>query len=196
MEKSKNKYITIILIFIFILLLVGGAYAYKQLSKKVDAYELPNLKATDSKEDNDTANRMKAPDFLLYNDKGEEIEFSNLVGKPIVINFWATWCPYCIQEMADFNEIYKELKDEVHFMMINQTDGNRETKKKAQDYIAKEGFEFPVYYDLDLNAARAYGITSLPTTVFVDKDGYFFKGYLGALSKSVVEEHIDLLLDK
>ena len=70
-----------------------------------------------------------------------------------------------------YQQAYDELKDEVHFLIINTTSDNRETREKADQLIADNGFTFPVYYDLDASAAKAYQVISLPTSYFIDANG-------------------------
>ena len=201
MEANKKAVIkTILAIVIFGVLITTVYFAYGYLSDKFGPkpFTLSPTATVDSNkspsgedEDND---KIKAPDFVLYNRDGDKVDFADFIGKPIVINFWTTWCPYCLDEMPDFNEVYAEYKDKVHFLMINQTDGVRETKKQAEDFVKKEGFDFPIYFDLDFSASTAYGIRYLPTTVFVDSDGYFYTGYQGPINKQTLSKHLDELL--
>lgn len=124
---------------------------------------------------------MKAPDFTVLNEEGEEVKLSDYYGKPIVLNFWATWCYYCKEEMPDFEKVYKE-HPEVQFLMVNATDGVRETVEIAKAYIAEKGYTFPVVFDTEQEAVTAYYITGYPTTWFIDKDGYLVTYANGMLS--------------
>ena len=72
-------------------------------------------------------------------------------------------------EMPDFNEKYLEIGEEVQFLIINMTDGSRETVETASAFIAEQGYSFPVFYDTDQDAAATYGVYSLPTTYFIDE---------------------------
>ena len=111
-----------------------------------------------------------APDFTVLDGDGNERKLSEFFGKPIVLNFWATWCGYCVQEMPDFNQAAKD-HPEVTFMMVNVTDGERETVEIAKAFIEQQGFTFPVYYDTTLQAATTYGASGLPKSIFIDADG-------------------------
>ena len=110
------------------------------------------------------------------------------------MNFWATWCGPCVSEMPAFDAAFAEYGEEIQFMMINLTDGARDTVESAQAYIEENGYSLPVYYDTELNAMQTYGAYSIPMTVLVDADGNLLSGYRGALPESLIQEAIDLLL--
>jgi len=134
--------------------------------------------------------REKAPDFAMTDDEGGSVKLSDMAGKPVVLNFWASWCPPCKAEMPDFEKVYKELGGEVHFMMVNLT-GASETKQAAAAFIQGQGFTFPVYYDDSQQGARAYGIRSIPTTVFIDRDGSIAATAQGMMSEAALRERIE-----
>ena len=162
----KNKWI--LLVIGFALLFIVATAAYEQLK---DDYE-PNSVVVEEKEEAESEEeKVKAPDFTVYDLDGNAVQFSELVGKPIVLNFWASWCGPCKSEMPDFQAVYEEYKDEIEFVMVNLTDGSDETVEKASAYIEKQGYTFPVYYDTELQAAYTYGVNSVPRTYFIDKEG-------------------------
>ena len=119
----------------------------------------------------ETQSSVQAPDFTVYDVRGNAHKLSDFFGKPIVLNFWATWCGPCKMEMPDFDEKYQELGEEVQFLMVNVTDGMRDTVETASAFITEAGYQFPVFYDTGLEASNIYGITSLPTTYFIDENG-------------------------
>lgn len=133
---------------------------------------LPDYTLSASKDNVVTSTELKdAPDFTVTDAQGNTISLKQFRGKTVVINFWASWAPPSYQELAMYQQAYNELKDEVHFMMINTTSDQRETREKADKMIADNGFTFPVYYDLDASAAKAYQVISLPTSYFIDANG-------------------------
>lgn len=141
--------------------------------------------------DNDSQTKTMSLDFTVQDINGNTVALSDFYGKPIVLNFWASWCPPCISEMPEFDETYKELNGEVQFLMINQTDGARETLESASEYVYSEGFTFPVYYDTTLEAGYTYNVTAIPTTFFIDKEGYIVSQIKGALSKEALMNQIE-----
>ena len=110
------------------------------------------------------------------------------------MNFWASWCGPCKMEMPDFNEKSKELEGKVQFLMINMTDGDRETVESASAFIAKKGYTFPVFFDTDLNAANTYGAYSLPMTVLIDAKGNLVTYAIGAISGETLQKGIDRIV--
>ena len=137
---------------------------------------------------------VEAPGFTVYDPDGNAVTLESLRGKPVIINFWATWCGYCVMEMPDLQAAYEEFGDQIHFMMINVTDGFQETESVARTFVAGRGFTFPVYYDLDLSAANAYGVGSMPVTYFIDAEGMAVAYGRGALDAASLRQGIDMLL--
>ena len=188
MNKQKK---TIIGIIIFAAVLVVAYFAYGYLSEQYKpVVELPPATSTEESE------KMPAPDFTVLNQEGEEVKLSDFLGTPVVLNFWASWCPPCKGEMPDFNEVYPTVKNEVEFMMVDLVDGQKETQAKAEEYIAKEGFILPIYFDVvgeNQQAATTYGVSSLPSTVFIDAEGNIVTAYEGAIDKDLLLAGIELI---
>ena len=130
--------------------------------------------------------------FTVYDSDLNEVELEDYIGKPIVVNFWASWCYYCKIEMPDFNEAYKSYPD-VQFMMINYTDGNDETVATARAYIEETGYEFPVFFDRKLDASEKYGVEAFPTTFFISASGDLVKAHRGAMSLETLQEYLALI---
>ena len=138
-----------------------------------------------------TAQAVKAPDFTVYDGQGQEVRLSDLKGKPVVLNFWASWCGPCKREMPDFQEAFEEVGGQVQFMMVNLTDGSGETVESASAFIAGQGYTFPVFFDTDSDAARAYGIRSIPTTFFIDAQGNVVTYAIGMIDGQTLQNGID-----
>ena len=192
----KEKKIVLILITVVAVLIIGAGFLYNQLVKVNGSDNLMPApsegegQAEDAEESKPEL--IKAPDFTVTDKDGNEVMLSDFVGKPVVLNFWATWCGFCKQEMPEFDEVYKEMGEEVAFLMVNATDGKRETVEKASQYIADNGYSFPVYYDTLGEASAFYGVSSLPTTYFIDAEGYAVTYARGALDKETLVKGINL----
>jgi len=133
------------------------------------------------------------PDFTLQSSEGEEVTLSDYAGKVVVLNFWASWCPPCKEEMPEFQKLYDELaeSEDAVLLMLNQTDGQRETEKKANNYIEEEGLTFPILYDTGEVGGSIFGINSIPTTVVIDREGRLSDYVLGRTEYSKVAQMIE-----
>lgn len=135
----------------------------------------------------------KAPDFKVTDANGKEIKLSDYIGKPVLLNFWASWCPPCKAEMPDFEAAYKEYGEDVVFLIVNLTDGIYETIGTAKKYISDMGYTFPIVFDTSSEAANAYSVTGIPNTYFIDKDGYIVKYVDQMISAVQLDEGLKLI---
>ena len=97
-------------------------------------------------------------------------------------------------EMPDFNEKYLELGDKVQFLMVNATDGTRDTVETASAFITETGYQFPVFYDTGLEASDLYGVNALPSTFFIDKEGNVVLWGEGMLSAENLQYGLDQII--
>ena len=176
---------TIILIIALVFVIGAAAISYYLLGL---ADKIENTGA-------DGSGGAQAPDFLIYDSEGNEVTMSDFEGKPVVMNFWASSCGPCRSEMEGFENQYQELGDNVEFVMVNLTDGGRETVDSAMDFINGEGYSFPVYFDKDMTASESYQAYSIPVTYFIDADGNIVYNSIGAMSEYALSEGIKMIYD-
>jgi len=189
--KAQNKWI--LMLVLLVVVLVGGGLVYQQLRAN---YQADNLQtATPTGEEQPTEEeKIAIPNFELEDWEGNKVELASFVGKPVIINFWASWCPYCVEEMPYFETMYQEFGEEIHFLMIDSIDGSRETIQKGKDFLAEYEYTFPVYFDTQLAASQIFGLQGLPATFLIDEEGYFVAWVNGMTDEATLRKGIEMLL--
>ncbi len=159
--------------------LLGKNYAQNQSSQIVS---ISNSQAT-----------SPAPDFTVYDDGGNKVTLSSKFGKPIVLNFWASWCGPCKEELPDFDKVCAELGAKVEFFMVNVDSPGTEADVKA--FLAENGYDFPVYYDTDYDGVTAYNVSGIPISYFIDADGEIAVTQRGTISEKTLRDGITQITD-
>ncbi len=118
----------------------------------------------------------QAPDFTVQNLSGKNVKLSAFKGKPILLNFWATWCPYCREERQHLISLYNEYESKGLVIISVSTDRSPERIKK---YLKKIRMEFIILHDNNKEAAEAYGVYSLPTSFLIDREGIIKHKFMG-----------------
>ncbi|SDQ58180.1 Peroxiredoxin [Virgibacillus subterraneus] len=133
-----------------------------------------------------------APDFELQTLSGDTFKLSDLRGKKVILNFWASWCNPCKKEMPEMQKFYEEHKDEVEVVAVNLT-GNEVGVDAAKEYIKKHNYTYPVPLDKKMDASEKYGVTIIPTTYFIGTDGKIQQPHK---SGPMTYEYMTKMLDK
>jgi len=123
-----------------------------------------------------------AKDIAVYDREGNTVKLSDMKGKPVVINFWATWCGPCKSELPAFQQAYEAYGEDICFMMVDMVQGRTETKAGAIEYVDGQGYTFPLYFDEDGTAVVTYDIGAVPATFVIDAKGQLVDSHVGALS--------------
>jgi thiol-disulfide isomerase/thioredoxin len=115
-----------------------------------------------------TDGSLLAPEFRLSNRAGGELSLSSLKGQVVMINFWASWCGPCRQEFPALDQIYSKYKP-MGFQMVAI---NVESEKAdAERFLGKTPISFPILFDPDNRVSGSYGVSAMPTTILVDRQG-------------------------
>lgn len=133
----------------------------------------------------------RAPDFDLVSLTGDRVRMANLEGKPLILNFWATWCGPCRREMPALADVYRRYRDQgLELFAINVG----ESPVAVEQFLRQVGVEVPVLLDRDDQAQEAYRILPLPTTFFIDRSGIIRAIYTQQMSGLQIEAEVLRLL--
>ena len=156
---KKGKLVNIlILIFLGLLLFTPIGFHTKVLINRVISFN-PSLV------DEDRRQQLSSYEWILESREGNMLDFSELRGQVVLINYWATWCPPCVAEMPDLYELYNAYKDNIIFLFIA-----KDERKKVDQFLDKHQYDLPVYY-LTGRSPEQMQSRSLPTTFIISKEG-------------------------
>ena len=134
-----------------------------------------------------------APDFTLHTMDGPNLRLKEQRGRVVMVNFWATWCGPCRQEMPQLNKLYEKYRASGFVLLgVNVDDDTR----NAADVAAKLGLKFPVLLDTDKTVSRQYDLATMPSTVLIDRDGkvrYVHRGYVSGYEDDYEKQIRELL---
>ena len=112
--------------------------------------------------------RVEVPDFTLMDLDGEAVTLSQYKGqRPVLLVFWATWCPYCVEEMPNLVALQERYADRLQILAIDI----QESHAKVASYASKRKLNFPILLDEDGDVSARYGVVGVPTLVLIDKEG-------------------------
>jgi len=163
--------------YIFFIILIALILALSGCGQRVEQKEV-----TRTENENQLIGKL-APDFKLKDMAGFEVELSQYRGKPILLVFWATWCPHCRVEMPEINKLYRSFKENVLVFGINVEDEESRILKFISDYPVS----FPILPDKDGQVARLYKVNSIPTVFFIAPSGVIKDVNVGETSINTIE---------
>ncbi|MBI2886867.1 MAG: redoxin domain-containing protein [Chloroflexi bacterium] len=132
-----------------------------------------------------------APDFKLETLDGQRVSLRDFRGRPVMLNFWATWCPPCRSEMPDMENVYGELKSkDLVILAVNV----QEARAPVDKFVQQFGLTFPILMDFNGDVVQQYGVISLPTSYFIDKEGRISSFSFGALNRSAMLRRLEPIL--
>lgn len=133
----------------------------------------------------------EAPDFSLSDLSGQNVSLNDLKGKAVLINFWATWCYPCREEMDDLQAIYNKYKDKgVVILGVNV----REGKGIVTEFANRFNITYPILLDEDGKVSDAYNVFGIPSTLFIDKDGIIRDTVMGQMDEEMIAEKVNKLI--
>jgi cytochrome c biogenesis protein CcmG/thiol:disulfide interchange protein DsbE len=138
-----------------------------------------------------TAGGDRAPDFRLSDVRDESgfVSLEDFRGRPVVLNFWASWCVPCRKEMPALQDVSEEVQDRIAFVGINHQD----SRGAALAFLDETGVRFPAGYDPEGTTAAAYGLYGMPTTIFISPDGRILERHRGEISESQLRRELERL---
>lgn len=180
---------------IVVLLCLAGYAAYEQFGNKEQAVKVKQEKSEAAMKEIIARNGIEigksAPDFKLTKLDGTNVKLSDLKGKKVILNFWATWCGPCQQEMPDMEAFYKEHKENVEILAVNYTPSEKGGgEEKVSNFIKEKGITFPVLLDKNIDVTTAYKVITIPTSYFIDTKGVIQDKFIGPMTQKEMEKRV------
>ena len=172
---------------IILIILVVGMVGWAVYEYIGGASEETEISEQNESEDVGLEEGQTAPDFLLTTLEGEEARLSEFRGQPVIINFWATWCPPCRAEMPDFQKLYEA--EDVEILAVNLTE-SEQSEEGVQDFIDELGLTFPVPMDQNSIVSEMYEVQAYPTSYIVDSDGKIQFTAKGAIKYDIMQREL------
>ncbi|MGB5944971.1 redoxin domain-containing protein [Paenisporosarcina sp.] len=134
-----------------------------------------------------------APDFTLTTLDGKKVQLSDLKGKKIIVNFWATWCPPCKAEMPHMQNYYEDFaKDEnVEILAVNLTNGDK--VESVQNFVEDYGLTFPIPMDVEGKVGETYQAITIPTSYMIDTKGRIQNKIVGPMDENMMKDFVSNL---
>ncbi|MBO4220220.1 MAG: TlpA family protein disulfide reductase [Clostridia bacterium] len=195
MEKGntdrKKLIIAIIAVAAAVLLLVGANAMYSRLSGSANGPVTEDGTVTEDAPG--AENAEPAADFEVLDADMNRTSLSSRFGRPVIVNFWASWCGPCMTELGHFDEVCRKYDGRIEFMMVNLT--SQDSVENAKAAVDDGGYAFPVYYDMDGSAGAAYLTGFIPVTVFIDSSGNVAGTHIGSMDAQTLGSLAEALAD-
>ncbi|EOO32525.1 Thiol:disulfide interchange protein tlpA [Bacillus cereus VD133] len=180
---------------IVVLLCLVGYAAYEQFGHKEQAVKVKQEKSEAAMKEIIARNGIEigksAPDFTLTKLDGTNVKLSDLKGKKVILNFWATWCGPCQQEMPDMEAFYKEHKENVEILAVNYTPSEKGGgEEKVSNFAKEKGITFPILLDKNIDVTTAYKVITIPTSYFIDTKGVIQDKFIGPMTQKEMEKRV------
>ena len=144
---------------------------------------------------NASSEEVRIPNFQFADREGNTVDFDSFRGKPTVINFWGTWCGFCVMEMRDFNEVVEEYGDDVNFLFLHVANSADTTVESVLSFLSERELDnITTHFDDYGHGTYVFGINSFPTTVYADAEGNLYNAKLGLTNKDQVTKVLDEML--
>lgn len=180
---------------VVVLLGLAGYAIYEQFGKeKVEVADNQKQSTEDEKEviaQNGIEIGKVAPEFELSKLDGTKVKLSDLKGKKVIVNFWATWCGPCQREMPDMQEFYNKYQKDVEILAVNYTASEgTDGKEKVRKFGEEKGVTFPILLDTDIKVTTTYKVITIPTSYFVDTNGVIQDKFIGPMTVQEMEKRV------
>ena len=137
-----------------------------------------------------------APDFTLETSSGEAITLSELRGRPVLLNFWASWCPPCRAEMPAMERAYQDHQAQ-GFLILGVNAANQDDPAQALAFTAAQRLTFPILFDSDGEVSRLYQVRALPSSFFIDSGGVIQEVVIGGpMSEALLQIRVQQLVEE
>lgn len=186
------------LLAILLLVLLGGYATWDYLAgEKTKKVNEPTQEMMDAPEEQVetgaiTSDIPVAQDFTLPTLNGESVSLSDSKGKITIVNFWATWCPPCREEMPHMQSFYEKHHEEVEILAVNVTNMD-DGRPAIEQFVQEHELTFPILLDESGEVGLTYEIMTLPTSYILDAEGRVFQKIIGAMDEQVMNELVEAL---
>jgi len=194
---QKKRWIVDLLLILIII--VVGIFVTLEINRRTESTKEPPEQSTSDElieKEKDTPNEVTdslsfkpAKDFELKNLAGETIALSNFFGHPVIVNFWATWCPPCREEMPIFQKFADMYDTRLIVLAVNAG----EKEEVVRNFVEESGLDLVFLLDPTNSAAELYGVRGFPMTFFIDEQGTLLRTHLGELDERLIKHYLDLI---